>query len=182
MVEEKKIKESSEKTSVEETPEMSDEESSKIMEKVLNAFKEAETPTVVDKEAEFMDKLARQQAEFDNYRKRMEKERIENAMNANSILISQLLNVLDHFELALKHNADKGVQMIYDELLVILGRQGLKKINTDGNFNPKVHEAVVSVEGNEDGVILEEISKGYLLNDKLLRASKVKISRSKDTK
>lgn len=172
-----------ENANIDEVPEMSEEETSKIMEKVLNAFKEGEASTPEpSKEAELTDKLLRLQAEFENYRKRMEKDRIENAMNANSILISQLLDVVDHFELALKHNHDKGVQMIHDELLGILERQGLKRIPIDGKFDPRIHEAVMKVEGKQDGMILEEFSKGYLLNDKLLRASKVKISRSKDTK
>ena len=70
--------------------------------------------------------------------------------------------------------------MIYDELNEILKNQGLKVIDTKGIFNPKLHEAVIKVDGEKEGAILEEIQKGYLLNDKLLRASKVKISRVKE--
>ena len=170
------------KANVAATPEMSDEESNNLIEKVMNAFKEGEVPVVESKEAELTDKLLRLQAEFENYRKRMEKDRIENAMNANSILVSQLLDVIDHFELALKHNHDKGVQMIHDELLTILERQGLKRIPIDGKFDPRIHEAVIKVEGKQDGMILEELQKGYLLNERLLRASKVKISKVTEKK
>jgi molecular chaperone GrpE len=154
-----------------------------MMEKLLNAMKNMPTEeTPVDKEVEFQEKLARQQADFDNYRKRMEKEKQETIANANANLISDLLPTLDHFELSLKHNKDKGVQMIYDELNEILKNNGVKIINTKGIFNPRIHEAVVSVNGEEDGKILEEIQKGYLLNEKLLRASKVKVIRVTEKK
>ena len=105
----------------------------------------------------------------------MEKEKQEIMLNANANLISELLPTLDHFELALKHNKDPGVQMIYDELKETLGKFGLKVVNTKGIFNPNIHEAVVRVEGEKENVVVEEIQKGYLINDKLLRASKVKI-------
>jgi molecular chaperone GrpE len=169
---------------IEDVPEMTDAESNEMMDKILNAFKEAdtETPLIENKEAEYLDKIARLQAEFDNSRKRMEKEKQEIMLNANANLISEILPTLDHFELALKHNKDPGVEMIYDELKETLGNFGLKVIKTDGVFNPNVHEAVMCVEGDEDGAILEELQKGYLINDKLLRASKVKINRTKDTK
>ena len=155
-----------------------------MMEQILNAMKNmpTEETQVVDKDVEFQEKLARQQADFDNYRKRIEKEKQEIVANANANLISEILPTLDHFELALKHNKDKGVQMIYDELNEILKNNGVKVINTEGIFNPRIHEAVVKVDGEKEGEILEEIQKGYLLNDKLLRASKVKVSRSKDKK
>lgn len=152
-----------------------------MMEELLNAMKDVPN-NEESKEKEFQEKLARQQADFDNFRKRIEKEKQETIANANANLISELLPTLDHFELALKHNKDKGVEMIYEELNEILKKNGLKKIKTDGNFNPNIHEAVVSVEGDKNGVILEEIQRGYLLNEKLLRASKVKVSRLKETK
>lgn len=184
MAEEKKMKENEEVPIEEAVPEMTDAEGNEMMEKILNAFKEAstETPVVENKDAEYAEKIARLQAEFDNSRKRMEKEKQEIMLNANANLLTDLLPALDHFELALKHNKDKGVQMIYDELQEILKNNGLKVISTKGNFNPRLHEAVISVEGDSDGVILEEIQKGYSINERLLRASKVKISRSKDKK
>jgi molecular chaperone GrpE len=153
-----------------------------MMEKILNAMKDMPTTeeNPIDKDKEFQEKLARQQADFDNFRKRMEKEKQEIVSNANANLISELLPTLDHFELALKHNKDPGVQMIYDEMNEILKNNGVKIISTKGVFNPRLHEAVVSVDGKENGVILEELQKGYLINERLLRASKVKISRSKD--
>ncbi len=166
-------------------------EGAAMMEKILNAMKNGEMPsvetpsveaTLAEKEKEFTDKLLRQQAEFDNYRKRVEKEKQEYTIYANANLISNLLPVIDHFELALKHNKDKGVQMIYDELNEILEKQGVKIVKSEGVFNPKIHEAVVTVAGDKDGMILEEIQKGYLLSEKLLRASKVKISKVMEKK
>ena len=133
-------------------------------------------------EINYLEKFQRLQAEFANYGKRTDKERAELLSNANADLISQLLEVLDNFELSLKHNADKGVQLIYEDLIRILERQGLKAISTEGKFNPKFHEALMKEDGEEAGVILQEFQKGYLLNDNLLRASKVKISTSKSNK
>lgn len=136
----------------------------------------------VSKENEYLERLQRLQAEFDNFRRRTESEKKTNLMNANSNLISQLLDVLDNFELSLKHNPDKGINLIYSELFKILEKQGLKVIKSEGKFNPKLHEVLIKEEGNEEGIILEEISKGYLLNEKLIRASKVKISIKKENK
>jgi molecular chaperone GrpE len=186
MTENQKSQEKTEKVAVApKEEEITDAQGNEMLEKMLNAIKNMstteETP-VIDKDKEYQDKIARQQADFDNYRKRMEKEKQENLINANANLISEILPVLDHFELALKHNKDKGVVMIYDELNEVLAKQGLKVVNSTGIFNPKIHEAVMKIEGEKDGMILEEIQKGYFLNDKLLRASKVKVSMSKDKK
>lgn len=152
-----------------------------ITEETLNEEKQDEAVKVVEetveksKEQEYLERLQRLQAEFENYQKRTEKEKQENLINANSNIIFQLLEVLDTFELALKHNKDHGVQLIYNDLTSILKKQGLKTIDTTGVFNPKLHEAVIKVGKDNTGVIIEELQKGYLLNDKLLRASKVKI-------
>jgi len=136
-----------------------------------------ETPEEESKEEIYLKQLQRLQAEFENFRRRTEKEKIQILANANESLISELLPILDNFELSLKHNEDKGVLIIYDELCKTLEKQGLKKIETKGNFNPKFHEALIQEPGETEGKILEELQKGYTLNDKLLRASRVKISK-----
>ena len=133
-----------------------------------------ENPKVTEKE--YIEQLQRLQAEFENFRKRTEAERREVSTTSNSNLIYQLLEVLDNFELSLKHNSDPGIKLVYSQFYKILEKQGLKQIKAEGKFNPKFHEAIVKEEGKEYGTILEEIKKGYLLNDKLIRASKVKIS------
>ncbi|MBU3924028.1 MAG: nucleotide exchange factor GrpE [Nanoarchaeota archaeon] len=130
-----------------------------------------------NKETNLIETLQRLQAEFQNFQKRTEKEKQENTINANANLISELLEVLDNFELSLKHNNDKGIILIYESLLKILKNQGLEPIEAKGKFDPKFHEAITQEEAEEPGIILEEIQKGYLLNGKLLRASKVKISK-----
>ncbi len=163
----------------EKAQEKEEQEGSAILEKIMSVLSGEKSPiaeAVVNKESEYLEKLQRLQAEFENYRKRTEKEKHETAINSNANLITQLLEVLDNFELSLKHNKDKGVIMIYEEMKKILEKQGLKVIEAKGIFNPKIHEAVIKEEGKQENVILEEISKGYTLNDKLLRASKVKIS------
>jgi len=131
------------------------------------------------KEKEYLEQLQRLQAEFDNYRKRIDKEKQEIYDNTNEKLIIRLLDILDSFELALKHNSDKGVEMIYSQLYSLLESKGLKIIKAEGNFNPEIHEALIQEKGDEDGMILEELQKGYFLNDKVIRASKVKISKAK---
>lgn len=181
MTENKKIQENVKIENPEEAPILDEASGNAFMEKILNVLKTADISGIdanllENKEKEHQEKIARLQAEFDNYRKRTEKEKSENLVNANTHLISELLPVLDNFELALKHNKDKGVMMIYNELKTILTKQGLTIIDTKGKFNPKIHEVVMTVGGGEEGIILEEIQKGYLLNHRLLRASKVKIS------
>ncbi len=136
-------------------------------------------PVVENKEAEYLESLQRLQAEFENFQKRTEKEKQEIVINANFNLISELLEVLDNFDLSLKNNPDKGINLIHEEFLKILKKQGLKRISSHGKFNPEFHEALMQEDSEEDDQILEEFKKGYLLNNKLLRASKVKISKKK---
>ncbi len=139
--------------------------------------KEDEKPVVIsERETELLDKLLRLRAEFSNFQKRTEKEKKETIINANINLISELLSVLDNFELSLKHNDDKGVLLIHNELYKILEDQGLELISTSEKFNPEFHEAIAREDGESDGEIIEEFQKGYMLNGKLIRASKVKIS------
>ena len=176
-------KEKTEEKSASETLEES--EGNAMLEKiisVLNGEKSQIAEEKISKESEYLEKLLRLQAEFENFRKRVEKEKQEQQSNANTNLIGELLNVMDNFELSLKHNKDKGVEMIYQELKKTLEKQGLKVIETKGKFDPKIHEAVIKIAGKEDDAILEEIQKGYVLNNKLLRAAKVKISKLEEKK
>jgi molecular chaperone GrpE len=147
---------------------------------------------------ELEDRLLRLAAEFDNYKKRMAKEFNYLIKNANENLIFQLLDTLDNFQRALnsapakggisnKTSDDydsfhKGVELIYTHMKEILTKEGLKEIEALGKpFDPNFHEAVTQAESNEydEGIIMDEISKGYMLNDRLLRASKVVVSKGK---
>jgi len=125
----------------------------------------------------YLEQLQRLQAEFDNYVKRTDKERGEVIKMASEGLITQLLLVLDNFELALEHNEDKGVNMIYSELYSILEKEGVKPIKAVGKFDPKYHEVLIQEAGDENDVIIAELQKGYMLGDKVIRAAKVKISK-----
>jgi molecular chaperone GrpE len=139
---------------------------------------------------ELEDRLLRLAAEFDNYRKRTNKEFSYLVKNANEKLILQLLDTLDNFQRALDsaktsndyENFHKGVELIYTHMKDLLAKEGLKEIDAIGKpFDPNFHEAVTQAESDEykEGIVMEEISKGYLLNDRLLRASKVVVSKGK---
>jgi molecular chaperone GrpE len=139
---------------------------------------------------ELEDRLLRLAAEFDNYKKRMAKEFGYLIKNANENLILQLLDTLDNFQRALdsaKTSDDydsfhKGVELIYNHMKEILTKEGLKEIEASGKpFDPNFHEAVTQAESDEsaEGIIIDEIGKGYMLNDRLLRASKVVVSKGK---
>ncbi len=132
---------------------------------------------------ELTDTLKRLQAEFENYKKRNEKEKIEFVKYSNAGLIAGLLPVLDSYELALKNTSDKdkfieGMKMIYAQLHSILEVEGLRPIKSTGEkFDAYKHEVLLKEESDKpEGTILEEFQKGYMLNEKVLRFSKVKVS------
>ena len=136
------------------------------------------------------DRLLRLAAEYDNYRKRTAKEFEYLCQNANENLISKLLDTLDNFERALdsaKNSGDyesfrKGVELIYTHLRELLEKEGLKPIEAVCKpFDPNYHEAVTQCESEEhaEGVVADEMCKGYMLNEKLLRPSKVVVSKGK---
>ena len=132
---------------------------------------------------ELTDTLKRLQAEFENYKKRADREKTEFTKYANAAIISEILPVIDSFELALKHSDEKekfvdGTKMIYAQIYSVLESEGLKQIETEGEkFDPYRHEVLMKEESDKpEGTILEEFQKGYMLNDKVLRFSKVKVS------
>ncbi|MBI2650360.1 nucleotide exchange factor GrpE [Candidatus Woesearchaeota archaeon] len=132
---------------------------------------------------ELTDTLKRLQAEFENYKKWNSKEKTEFVKYAHADVISQLLPVLDSFEIALKNTSDKekfveGIKIIYAQFHSILEAEGLKPIKATGEkFDPYRHEVLMKEESDKpEETILEEFQKGYMLNDKVLRHSKVKVS------
>jgi molecular chaperone GrpE len=132
--------------------------------------------------AGFLDTARRVQAEFENYKKRNQRDREELVKCANHKLLAELLVVFDDFERALASQCSEdelraGVSKIHDNLAALLREYGLKEIPSDGTFDPTVHEAFAVGEG-EDGKILEVYQKGYYLGDKVLRCSKVKVGKS----
>lgn len=139
---------------------------------------------------ELEDRLLRVAAEFDNYKKRTVREFQSIIKNANEELISQLVETLDNFQRALdsaKNSSDfdsfhKGVELIYQHFRDILAKEGLKEITAIGEpFDPHLHEAVMQQESDKfpDGTVMDEISKGYMLNDKVIKHSKVIVSKGK---
>jgi len=137
---------------------------------------------MVEGEKNYLEDLQRLQAEFENFVKRTEIEKRDLVKYSNEKLIFNLLNILDSFELALKHNADEGVKLIYSELFSLLKSEGLSKINSEGIFNPRLHEALIQEEGDVDDKIIEELQSGYFLGEKVIRPAKVKITKRKEDK
>ena len=133
--------------------------------------------------AESTETLQRLQAEFENYKKRIEKESAEFRKYSNAKLITRLLPILDSFELALKNTKEegfkKGIELIYSQLYQTLEEQGLRKIEAlNQKFDPYKHEVLLTEESGEDeDTIIEELQKGYMLNDAVLRHTKVKITK-----
>lgn len=134
------------------------------------------------------DQLLRKTAEFDNFKKRTEREFYDRVQNANEKLITELLPVLDDMERALDHAVQskqvgsnlEGSELIYKKLLGIIERQGLEKLPGEGEeFDPEKHDALMQVEkdGVKSGTIVEEHLKGYTLNDKVIRHSQVIVAK-----
>jgi molecular chaperone GrpE len=128
--------------------------------------------------------LLRRQAEFENFRKRTERERSEYLQYAGMEMVKELLPILDDFERALKSDAGspeyaKGVEMIYNRMYEALKKIGLEPMDATGKqFDPHLHQAVERVETKDspDHTILGEFQRGYYFKGKLLRPSMVKVS------
>ncbi|MBB3127279.1 molecular chaperone GrpE [Paenibacillus rhizosphaerae] len=159
------------------------------------AENEALDPAALKSEVERLQGLAddyqqraiRTQADFDNFRKRTQKEKEDLAKYASSKLVTELLPVVDNFERALAAAGEgiemesftKGVSMIFRQLEGVLQAEGLQAMVTVGEpFNPEYHQAIMQVESDEyeEGIVVEEVQKGYMLKDKVLRPAMVKVS------
>ena len=142
-----------------------------------------------DKIKEFSDKVLRLQADFENTRKRLERDKQEFVKFANEGIIMELLNILDDLERAVglaetKHEDLpaflKGVEMILAHLYEMLKEYGVKPIEAKGKiFDPNYHEVLMQVEEKDkpENTVVEELQKGYLMNDRVIRTSKVKVSK-----
>jgi molecular chaperone GrpE len=144
-----------------------------------------EVRVVEEKLAEIQDKYIRLSAEFDNYRKRTLREKMEMSKYAGEDLLLKIIPVMDDFERALKHMATatdcesmkNGIDLIYLKFSDFLKQNGIKEIESlDSNFNFDIHEAVAKVpveEKDKKGKVVDVVLKGYYLQDKVLRFSKV---------
>jgi molecular chaperone GrpE len=135
--------------------------------------------------AEMKEKYVRLYSDFENFRRRTSKEKLDTLKSANEEMMVALLPVLDDFERAIKfsgdtdttHAAQEGLQIVYYKLYKTLEQKGLKPMESKGQaFNPDLHEAITqSPAPSPDlkGKIIDEVEKGYLLNDKVIRFAKV---------
>jgi molecular chaperone GrpE len=131
---------------------------------------------------EYLDTLRRLKAEFENSRKRQERESARILETASERLVVELLPILDNLDRALEAEGDihEGVRAIRDQLVAALGKEGLLPVASDGQiFDPNVHEAVLSqpTEEHEEGTILQTFQRGYLLNGKSIRPAKVVVAK-----
>jgi molecular chaperone GrpE len=135
---------------------------------------------------ELRDKYVRLYADFDNHRKRTAKEKLEVIQTAGKEVIKDLLPVLDDFERALKAaeksgSETEGIKLIYNKLANNLAAKGLKPMETVGqDFNPDIHEAITEIPAPTPelaGKVVDEVEKGYYLNEKIIRFAKVVVGK-----
>jgi molecular chaperone GrpE len=137
---------------------------------------------------DYYDRLLRKTAEFDNYRKRVDRERQMVSESAAADLLEELLPLVDDLERALAADAGpegaeayrRGVELIHTQLLDLLRKRGVRPIDALGeDFDPHYHQAVIheAAEGRREGEVIEEFRRGYMLGDRLLRPSMVKVAK-----
>jgi molecular chaperone GrpE len=149
---------------------------------------EGAEPSQVERERDdFKDRWLRKSAEFDNYRKRIERERREQANQSVVDILLELLSVVDDFDRALTVSGDeggayrKGVELIHAKLHDMLRKQGVRPMDVLGSdFDPNIHMAVMHEESPEhrEGEVIGELQKGYMLHDRLLRPAMVKVAKA----
>jgi len=161
-------------------------------EKIIKV-KESEFLKLQEEAADYKDKFVRLFAEFDNARKRMDREKMEFVKYANEGLITEFLEVMDNLERsvqAAKENHQdysaflKGIEIVMKQINGLLQSNNVKPIDTAGkSFDPHCHEVLMQEETEEfeDGKIIEEFQKGFMLGDRVVRTSKVKVAKKKES-
>ncbi len=158
-------------------------------EKLEDVLPESDPETQLKAERDDLyDRLLRKQAEFDNYKKRVERERSDFAQFASAELMRELLNAMDSFDRAI-HTANsdsaandnmlRGLDLIYKQFQDTLTRFGLKAIEAKGQvFDPNLHQAVSTIPTDDvpENTVVDELRKGYTLNSRLLRAAMVSVA------
>ena len=143
------------------------------------ATKVKKTNNVV-KPKEFDDQLKRALADYQNLEKRVEEERKLLSKLSASLLIEKLLPVLDNLEKAQVHLKDEGLEIVLKQFKEILTQEGVEEIAAEGaQFNPHYHEAVESQQGEQDNLVIKVLTKGYKIEDTILRPAKVIVSKKK---
>ena len=138
-----------------------------------------------EKADEYLDLARRVQAEFENYRRRVDREAEDRRRYAALDLVKELLNTVDDLGRALENAPAEepltvGVRGVRDNLVKILESQGVREIPTDGKFDPELHEALATVEADEDGKIAMTAQKGYTMHDKVIRYAKVIVTKKRE--
>ncbi len=176
---------------VEQTPEGSSEEAQESateatpdattqLDELQNQLKEAQ-----DQAAEYKDGWQRAVAEFQNYRKRIDREQADTYQNAVGDIIRRYLPILDDLERALASRPSdlvwvEGIELIYRKLQSILEAEGVKRIEAEGQtFNPNFHEAILQEpsEGHASGQIIAVVQNGYMLGERVIRPAQVRVAR-----
>ncbi len=147
--------------------------------------KKTQKEIIVDLELQLKnqkDKTLRLLAEFENFKKRTSKERIELLKSAGEEIYISLLPILDDFERAISHDKNEGTSLIYSKIISILNQQGLKsmKIKKGDEFSTDFHEAITKIPAQKNilkNKIVDIIEKGYTLNEKVIRFAKVVIGK-----
>jgi len=164
------------------------EEREELLPDAPSSEAEIEIQKLVEERDSLQDRLMRRQAEFENYKKRAERERSEYVQFASAELMKELLNVLDSFDLAIRNADDessagqdvsRGIDLIYKQFLDALGKFGLKPIEATGQpFDPNFHQAISTVpaKGVAENTVVEVMRRGYTLNGKLLRPAMVAVA------
>jgi molecular chaperone GrpE len=148
-----------------------------------------ETEALRAENEELIDTLQRVKAEFDNYRKRAARDQASLVARAHERLVKELLPVLDDLERALgaaeqheEAQLEDGVRLVHRSLADALSREGLAEIDTDGKFDPHVHEALLTQPYEaEEGSVIEVLQRGYKLGDRVLRPARVVVAGPTET-
>lgn len=171
-------------------------EENEVVEEVQEELEsEASTYTVEGEELEQLRKQAdenyqrylRTQADFDNFRRRARQEKEDLAKYASQKLVESLVPIIDNFDRAIQSSKEtqdfdglvKGIDMVFRQFEGVLQSEGVKQIESVGQpFNPEFHQAIMQVETDEyeEGIVVEELQKGYMLNDRVIRPAMVKVS------
>lgn len=150
-----------------------------VEEQIQEQTQEQQGPTMDELQAriaELEDKNLRMMAEFDNFRRRTNKEKLELMETAGERIFTEMLPLVDDFERAIKATEDEGVKLIYQKFLSFLDKNDVHPIETEGvDFNTDEHEAVTTFAAGEDkkGKVIDCTQKGYKLGDKVIRFAKV---------
>ena len=149
---------------------------------------ESQLETIRREKDTLQDQLLRTAAEFDNYRKRVDRDRRDQADAATASALTGLLPIIDDLERALKaptgedvESFRKGIELIHQQMLELLRKRGVKAIEATGvDFDPRYHQAVVheSSPDHREGEVIEEFARGYMLGNRLLRPAMVKVAKA----